>query len=85
MSEQLEEWEEDLIARAERDAGIEHANGVRWYEAPVPRRWHRCWTQTSGWHGLTLVKRCPCGAIRVAGQRRWSERNSRRKEARRGC
>lgn len=75
-----EEMLNAMLAEAERDAGIEHVNGVRWHEAPLPKWWHRCCVQTSGWIGLTLVERCACGAMSRNGGR-WSERNSRRREA----
>lgn len=69
---------ETLLTRAEREAGTEHLYGVRWHEAPLPRRWHRCWAQTTGWYGVTRVERCACGGIRLDG-RRWSDRNASRK------
>jgi hypothetical protein len=60
---------------------IEHVDGIWWYEAPRPRRWHRCKPWTSGWMDLFgRVDRCACGAIRYNG-RGWIERNSRRKDA----
>jgi len=58
----------------------EHRDGVWWYDAPIPPRFHRCWVQTEGWIGFSQVWRCACGAIRNPGiSRRWMERNSRRK------
>jgi hypothetical protein len=54
--------------------------GVAWYDAPVPRRWHRCIPQTLAVHGGRLVERCACGGIRIDGPRGpWMERNSRRR------
>lgn len=76
----VDEMVNAMLAQAERDAGTEHVNGVRWHEAPLPRRWHRCRTQTSGWVGLTRVERCACGALSRNGGR-WLERNSRRRGA----
>jgi hypothetical protein len=73
----------DQLADVERQMGTHHVNGVGWNEAPLPSRFHRCWGQTTGWQGLTRVERCACGAIRLDG-RGWSERNARRRRARRG-
>ena len=56
-------------------------DGVYWYEAKMPRRFHRCYAHTTGVVGLNLVERCACGAIRYSGSG-WMEKNSRRKEAR---
>jgi hypothetical protein len=54
-----------------------HVDGVPWYEAPLPRRFHRCRPQTSGRAGhFDFVDRCACGAIRW-NARYWLERNSR--------
>jgi len=53
---------------------------LRWWEHPIPHRWHRCKAVQVGWvgeQGLTLVERCACGAIRW-DERVWLERNSRR-------
>lgn len=52
---------------------VEHLDGIPWYEAPRPRRWHRCKPQTRG-HSIA---RCACGAIWILGG--WVERNSRRR------
>ena len=61
---------------------ISHLEGVPWWEAPRPRRWHFCRAQTLGWIDyFTRVERCACGATRLNG-RGWFERNSRRKEVR---
>ena len=60
----------------------QHRNGIPWYAAPLPRRWHRCapWT-TGSTQGLALVERCACGATRLDGEGHpWMERNSRRSE-----
>lgn len=49
-----------------------HRDGVAWYDAPLPRRWHHCFAQSS----LNGVQRCPCGAMnRGAG---WAFKNERR-------
>lgn len=57
---------------------IFHTNGIPWHEAPLPRRFHRCWIQTYGMVGGIIVSRCPCGAISY-DLYDWMERNSRRK------
>lgn len=63
---------------------IEHRGGVEWFDAPVPRRWHRCKAQTTaellGPEGFETVKRCVCGAITInmRGEKdHWSRRNTR--------
>jgi len=64
---------------------IEHLAGVPWFEAPIPRKRHRCRAQTRGLIGFEMVHRCACGAIqnhsRFPGS--WLERNSSRKATRR--
>jgi hypothetical protein len=55
--------------------------GVNWYDAPVPRRWHKCKPQTKafiaerGWY----VERCACGAIRHERDG-WLDRNTKRRK-----
>lgn len=61
---------------------IVNRDDVWWFQAPIPRRWHRCRPQTTGCVGLTLYERCPCGAGRLNGGP-WLERNSRREEDKR--
>lgn len=79
-----------VIANCRRSYEIpddtEHRDGVDWMSAPLPRRLHKCFVQTSGFVGLfDHVQRCACGAIRNAGMsRRWLDKNSRRKTDRRG-
>lgn len=63
------------------DPDLHHLNGVPHFEAPIPRRLHRCWVQSFGWSGFVKVERCACGAIRRCGDRRWAERNSRKRPA----
>jgi hypothetical protein len=63
------------LAEAEAGRGITHKDGVPWFEAKVPRRWHRCWAQTSS--RVDGVDRCACGAMRIDGSP-WMERNSSR-------
>jgi hypothetical protein len=68
-------------------AGREEAQAVttaqsetpKWYDAPLPRRRHRCHPVQSG-HISTgaFYERCACGGIRRNGGL-WLERNSRRK------
>lgn len=55
-----------------------HVDGIPWYEAPLPRRWHWCKAHTSGLVNDAVIDRCACGAIRMDGSL-WMERNSRRK------
>jgi hypothetical protein len=62
------------------DLGIVHRNGIPWFDAPLPRRWHRCTVQTSGYIDGNLRERCACGAVRLGKDRPWIERNSRRKD-----
>jgi hypothetical protein len=63
---------------------LEHLNGVDWVDAPLPRRWHRCWAQTRGWFGLNIVERCACGAAKPGWSNRWINKNERRRERRSG-
>lgn len=66
-------YEDEAIAQA---AAL--AEATVWYNAPKPRRWHRCQVTTSGRvSDGTLVERCPCGGIRLHGDGPWMERNSR--------
>jgi hypothetical protein len=76
------EWFSDFDARreeAERELGISHRDGIPWYKAPVPHRWHRCSAQTVGL--VDAIERCACGALRYTygrGAGLWGERNSRK-------
>ena len=82
-SRPTEEWVDDpKNARTGPTTTQSHLNGVPWFEAPTPRRWHRCRAQTIGWLGFEQVERCACGAIRGGGYRTWLERNSSRKSPR---
>lgn len=59
---------------------INHVHGIPWYEAPIPRRWHKCRPQTTGWVGyFTPVLRCACGAIKY-DRDKWRNKNTRKKE-----
>lgn len=55
----------------------EHLNGVKWFDAPLPRWWHRCAAQTRAWSGMTRVERCACGAARIDGGS-WINKNETR-------
>jgi hypothetical protein len=68
----LNAWQaEDEAALADEAAA--------WYNAPLPRRWHRCYVAQSGRIGTgALYERCACGGIRRNGGP-WMERNSRRR------
>lgn len=61
---------------------VEHLDGVDWFYADVPPRWHRCWPQTRGWVSVyrELVERCACGSLRFDGHGPWVDRNSRKRE-----
>ena len=57
---------------------IKHLDGVKWYEAPVPPRKHKCWPQTMGiLPSGEDVYRCACGATRNPRWKGWLEVNSR--------
>lgn len=63
---------------------LEHRDGIDWYHAPLPRRWHRCTPQSRGWFKDHAVLRCACGAIATSDCGLfWMERNSRRATQRR--
>jgi len=71
--------------RRRRESPEWHRDGIAWYAAPVPGRWHRCkpWSVFISRHGMTgepvLVERCACGAQRRDGEEYvWTDRNSRR-------
>lgn len=57
---------------------LEHVNGVHWFDAPKPWRWHRCRPQTRGFILGDFIERCACGGLRYDGHGPWIERNSRR-------
>jgi len=79
-----QEWvAAQIVVRSARDRRatleLEHRDGVPWWSAPLPRRWHRCRWQTRGWVGLSAgMERCACGAARYPG-RAWLFRNARRR------
>jgi hypothetical protein len=68
-------WDE-LRRSMPKIEGVEHKDDLPWFDAPKPRRWHRCRVQSTGWIDFTQYDRCPCGAVRING-RVWIERNSR--------
>lgn len=68
-----------------------HLNGIPWWDAPLPGKWHRCQAQTiqhitvvlSRWRLPTErrtapFERCACGADRQEGHG-WENKNSRRR------
>lgn len=56
---------------------VHNLNGISWIEAPIPRKWHKCWVQTWGWTGyFNKVYRCACGAI-SNDRKVWIEKNTR--------
>lgn len=74
----------DAYERAYRELfepDIRHRDGIPWYEAPVPRRLHRCTWQSSGWVGFHQIVRCACGAYYDASRKRWFDRNQRNTKA----
>lgn len=60
-------------------AQLVHVDGVPWWEAEVPAVRHRCRPQSHGWRGVTRVRRCACGAVRI-NDGVWINRNARRAE-----
>ena len=56
---------------------LTHKDGIPWDEAPLPRRWHRCWRQTRWFSHGEVWGRCPCGAT-YAGTG-WCQKNETRK------
>lgn len=64
---------------------VKNLDGVSWADAPLPRRWHRCWAQTVCMDRGTFIARCACGAMQMNGDG-WGLRNERRRRGhRRGC
>lgn len=64
---------------------LENINGVRWNEAPAPRRLHWCTPWTRGWVGLydlRHIERCRCGGTRLNQQGPWTGKNLRNREKR---
>jgi hypothetical protein len=74
MADQLEALQAEMIA----------GQAAAWYNAPLPRRWHRCRPHNTGIVSGRLVERCACGGIRLGGPPRpWLERNQRRRDGER--
>ena len=59
--------------------GIHHYQSVPWWDAPIPRRWHRCKAQSWSLLASGFWERCACGAARI-DHRVWIDRNTRTKE-----
>ena len=62
---------------------VQHKDGIWWFDAPLPRRWHKCKTHTIALLGTGLIRRCRCGAISWNGGM-WIEKNSERNNAKSG-
>lgn len=71
-----EDWDQ-MSKDAETQLGIEHKNNVWWFDAPLPRQWHKC----SVWTSSFEVDRCACGALRRCGSQYWMYKNSRKKKS----
>lgn len=76
ITTQFDELDCNIDAAPDPLTRVRHRDGAPWYEALVPRRWHRCRTQTSGYVRFTFFERCACGAVRIDG-RAWIDRNTR--------
>lgn len=57
---------------------VESLGGVTWGTGKLPGWLHRCKAQTRGWMGSGYVERCNCGAIRLATDDPWMQRNQTR-------
>jgi len=68
----MPEWVPDGYNRC-----ISHLGGVPWFEAPRPRRWHRCRPQSEGWIDGEFIQRCACGGISFDRDGIWIKRNER--------
>jgi hypothetical protein len=70
-----------LIITDNFDGEINQAeDGIHWFDAPLPRRWHKCKKQSVFTGKSEYVARCACGAVYIMGG--WIEKNSRRKSRR---
>jgi hypothetical protein len=88
------EWIRDYMTKWNRDGltsgtdaqpEIHNRDGIWWYDAPRPRRLHRCTPWTQAWSGpenMRYTERCACGSIRFRRNGGWSDRNSSRRERR---
>lgn len=66
------------------ESNILDLNGVYWRDAPLPKRWHICKTQTQMTVGEYVYEWCACGAEKVSNQEfgfhgGWVDKNKRRK------
>lgn len=76
---------DDIVT--DRATGLWHLDGVPWWDASIPGRWHRHWIQSVGWTddwtggGKAELHRCACGAIRTLDgpYSGWMGRNERRR------
>jgi hypothetical protein len=62
--------------------GNHHIDGIPWHQAPIPPRWHHCrpWTiGTATPDEHDPMHRCACGSFRLARNRYWVAKNSRRR------
>jgi hypothetical protein len=67
----IKNWVTDLRTRQH------HRDGIPWHQAPRPRRYHLCRPWTIGIGNYGPVFRCACGALQLAGDRKWVGRNCR--------
>lgn len=67
----------DVRYRIEPKSGIQHYRDLKWDEVPIPKRRHKCRTQSCGY--MDSMGRCACGAFRSGPFSAWVGRNSRRK------
>ena len=60
---------------------VYHLDGIPWFMAQLPNRFHSCKPQTIGYiNYFDYVERCACGAIRLRSHGHdWSSKNDRRK------
>lgn len=60
---------------------MQNKDGVPWYKAPLPPRFHRCRVHSSGSPNGEFIGRCACGATYIAGG--WINKNETRKHRKR--
>ena len=59
---------------------MKHKDGIPYWKAPIPRRFHFCRAQTVGKLGDQWIWRCACGALRSPKRFKfWINKNDRRK------
>jgi hypothetical protein len=71
----FEEDQREMDARL----GIVHCDGIPWNKAPLPEWDHECFTWTSGYLGLEMVRRCACGAMARGRGGPWISKNETRR------